>query len=59
MYSFLVDSNSVHKKCMKKNVVTTSHDEYKDVLWNSKCLVDSMSRIQSKDHRICLVLMTK
>ena len=38
---------------MNKNVVATiSHNEYKDVLLNNKCIRHSMNRIQSKDHRI-------
>ena len=40
-YSFLVDDNSEHKKAkgVNKNVVgTKSHDKYKDVLLNKKCL---------------------
>ena len=48
MYSFLVD-NCDHKKGVNRNVVTTiSHNEYKDVLLNNKCLRHSMNRIQSK-----------
>ena len=55
MYSFLLDNNSGHKKakCVNRNVLATiSHNEYKDLLWNNKCLRHSMNRIQSKDHRI-------
>ena len=38
---------------MNRNVVATiSHNEYKDVLLNEKCLRHSMNRIQSKDHKI-------
>ena len=38
---------------MNKNFVATiSHNEYKDVLLNNKCIRHSMNRIQSKDHRI-------
>ena len=54
MYLFLVDS-SEHKKakCVNKNVVATiSHNEYKVVLLNNKCIRHSMNRIQNKDHRI-------
>ena len=54
MYAFLVDNNE-HKtaKRVNRNVVATiSHKEYKDVLWNSKCIRHSMNRIQSKNHRI-------
>ena len=55
MYLYLVDDNRKHKKAkgVNKNVVVTiSHNEYKDVLLNKKCLRHSMNRIQSKDHRI-------
>ena len=51
MYSFLVDDSSEHKNAKKvnKNVVATvSHNGYKDVLLNQKCLKKSMNRIQSK-----------
>ena len=44
-----------HKKAkgVNKNVVATiSHNEYKDVLLNNKCVRHSMNRIQSRDHRI-------
>ena len=54
MCSYLVDDNSEHKKAngLNKNVVATiSHNEYKDVLLNKKCLRHSMNRIQSKDHK--------
>ena len=38
---------------MNKNVVAIiSQNEYKDVLFNRKCLRHSMSRIQSKDQGI-------
>ena len=52
IYSFLED-NSEHKKAkgVNKNVVATiSHNEYKDVTLNKKCIRHSMKRIQSKDH---------
>ena len=55
MYSCLVDNNSEHKKekGVNKNVVgTISHNKYKDVLLDKKCLRHSMNRIQSKDHWI-------
>ena len=49
MYLFcMVDNNSKHKKekGLNKNVVATvSHDEYKDVFSNKKCLRHSMNRI--------------
>ena len=51
MYSFLVDENSVHKKAkgVNRNVVATiSHNEYKNVLLNNKCLRHSINRIQVK-----------
>ena len=54
MYSFLVNNNE-HKKsnCVNTNVVATfSHNEYKDVLLNKKCLRHSMNRSQSKGHKI-------
>ena len=38
---------------MNENVVATIiHNEYKDVLFNNKCIRHSMIRIRSKDHRI-------
>ena len=38
---------------MNRNIVATiSHNEYKDVLLNKKCLRCLMNRIQSKDHKI-------
>ena len=52
MYSFLVEDSSEHKKAkgVNRNVVATiSHNEYKDVLLNKKCLRYSINRIQSKD----------
>ena len=55
MYPYMVDDNSETKKTMgvNKNVdATISHNEYKDVMLNKKCLRHSMNRIQSKDHRI-------
>ena len=48
IYSYLVDDNSGHKKesGVNRNIVeTTSHNEYKDVLLNKKCLRHSMNRI--------------
>ena len=54
MYSFLVDNNK-HKKAkgVNKHVVATiSHNEYKDVLLNKKCIKPSVNRIHSEDHRI-------
>ena len=53
MYS-LVDDNIDHKKekGVSKNIVATiSHNEYRDVLLDKKCLRPSMNYIQSKDHR--------
>ena len=54
MYSLLED-NKEHKKAKgvnKKFVATISHNEYKDILLNNKCIRHSMNRIQSKDHRV-------
>ena len=48
MCSYLVDGNSEHKKGIYKNFVATiSHNEYKHVLLNKKCLRHSMNMIQS------------
>ena len=33
-------------------VAAMSHNEYKDVLLNNKCIRHSMNRSQSKDHKI-------
>ena len=55
MYSFLVDDNNEHKKekGVNRNLIATkNHNEYKDVLLNSKFLRHSMNRIQSKDYGI-------
>ena len=55
MYSYLMNDNSEHKKAegVNRNVVATiSHNEYKDVLLNKKCLRHSMSKTQIKDHKI-------
>ena len=53
LYPFFLD-NGEHKKAkgVNRNVATISHNEYKDVLLNNKCLRLSMNRIQSKDNRI-------
>ena len=54
IHSFLVENNE-HKKAkgVNKNVVTTiSHNEYQDVLFESKCIRYLGNRIQSKVHRI-------
>ena len=62
MYSFLADDSSKHKKAKGVNrnvVVTISHNEYKDVLLNNKCLRHSMNRFQSKDHRIGIYEINK
>ena len=55
MCSFLVDDSSEQKKAkgVNKNVVATIWcDEYKYVLLNQKCLIRSINRIESKNHRI-------
>ena len=62
MYLFLVDDRNEHKKakCVNKNVVVRiSHGEYKDVLLNNECLRYSISRIQSKNHKIGTCEITK
>ena len=54
MHSFLADNNK-HKKAKGVNedvVATISHNEYKDVFLNNKFIRNSMSRTQSKDHKI-------
>ena len=54
MYSLLED-NKEHEKAKgvnEKFVATISHNEYKDILLNNKCIRHSMNRIQSKHHRI-------
>ena len=55
MYLYLVNDDIKQKntKGVNRNVVaTTSHNQYKDVLLNKKCLRHLMNRIQSKDHEI-------
>ena len=54
MYSYLVDDDSGHKKAkgVNKNIVAAiSHNGYKDVLLNKKCLRHSVNRIRSKEHK--------
>ena len=58
----MVVNNSEHKKakCLNRYVVTTiSHNEYKDILLNNKCLRHSMNIIQSRDHRIGIYEINK
>ena len=53
MYSFSVDKSEKKAKGVNKNVVATiNHNEYKDVLFNNKCITHSMDRFESKEHRI-------
>ena len=54
MYSFFLVDNNEHKKPkgVNKNVITTTHNECKDVLLNRKYLTHSGNRIQSKDYKI-------
>ena len=55
MFLYLADNNSEYKKAkgvIKKFVLTISHNEYKNVFMNKKCLRHSMNRIQGKDHKI-------
>ena len=45
------DDSSEHKRAKDKNknvVATISHNEYKDVLFNKKCLRHSMIRMQDR-----------
>ena len=52
MYLFLVHENSEHKKAKSANknvILTMSHNKYKNILLNNKCLTPSMDRIQRKD----------
>ena len=51
----MVEKNSEHEKAKgaDRNVVAAiSHNEYKDVSLNNKCMRHSMNRIQRKGHRI-------
>ena len=62
MYFFLVDKDSEHKKAkgVNRNVVATiSHNGYKNVFLNNKCLRHSMNRIQSKEHRVRIYEINK
>ena len=55
MYLFLVDFSVEHKKAKGANknaAATISHNKYKNVLLNKKCLRHSMNRILSKTYRI-------
>ena len=55
MYSYLVSYTSEHKKGKSVNrsvVATVSHNKYKDVLLNKRCLRNSVNKIQSKDKKI-------
>ena len=55
LYSYLVDENIEHLKAkdLNKNIaVTTSHEKWKYVFFNRKCLGLSMNRIQSENQRI-------
>ena len=51
---FLVDDSREYKKPkgVPKNIVTISHNEYKNVLFNRKYLRHSINKIQSENHRI-------
>ena len=47
MHSFLVDNNEHKKAKVNKNIIAiVSHNEYKDVLLNTKCNRHSMIRTQ-------------
>ena len=48
-----VENEYKKAKGMNRNVVATiSHNEYKNVSLNRKCLRHSVNRMQSKDHKI-------
>ena len=52
---YFVNDNSEHKKAKGVNrnaVATISHNEYKDISLNKKCLRHSIKMIESKDHKI-------
>ena len=54
MHSFLLD-NIEHKKAKgvnKDGAARISHNEYKNVLLNKKCMRHSVNRIQSKEYKI-------
>ena len=55
IFSILINNSSEYKKAkgVNKNVVAKkSHNEYKGVLLNKKCLRHLINRIEGKDHRI-------
>ena len=57
-----MDDTSEHKKAkgVSRNIVATiSHNEYKDVLLNKKCLRHSMNMIQSKGHKVGIYEINK
>ena len=54
MYLYLVNDNSelIKTKSVNRDVVATiSHNEYKDISLNKKCLRHLINRIQNKDHK--------
>ena len=60
LYSY--NANIEHKKAegVNRNVVATiTHNKYKDVLLNRKCLRHSMNGIQSRDHKTKTYEMNK
>ena len=56
MYSYIKDTDECDKKAkgVKKNVIKKDikHDNYKDVLFNSKQMYNKMKTIRSKDHQL-------
>ena len=52
IYSFLVKNSEHKKECVKKNVATISHNQFKNVLLNNKRVRHLVNSIQSKDHRV-------
>ena len=62
MYLFLLYDYREDKKAkdMNRNIIEKiTHNEYKDFWLNNKCLIHSMNRIQSKDHRIAAYEINK
>ena len=52
--------NIKKQKGVNRNVVMAiSHNEYKDILLNNKCIRHTMNKIQSEDHRIATYEINK
>ena len=52
-------AKDINKHITKHVVATISHNKYKSVLLNKKCLRHSINRIKSKDHRIVAYKINK